>query len=450
MRKAAFSGRILGITLLAGLSGPTMANMDHSSSLYGVLPSDIASAQAFSLFNTQVSSVFYNPASMARDERGELTGGLLHAEHDLEAKSQGGDDPNEDRDRTINDTPSQQVLLGMKTDISRIFTFDKPVHFGLMLGIEKFGQELVAFHSESSREPQYLRYDRQPMFLSLGLGTNIWRGLDGGISAHISLHNEAELDFFTDDLSEQTTQRERLEISTEPLVQPIAGLTLNWGETFCELEDCWLDNLDTALAFRAHTYARTHVDTRPDVDILVDDMHFTFRTIDSFQPATWSAGVKYDFGRYRLGLAVERREWSRLEKSLERDDVKTDEEGEQHVRLDDIWVPRVGVEYDLNEWIMLSGGVAYQESPLEKAEMPDVNYLDNDRVIIGLGASALFENFPLVDWPVELNFGYQYHRLDERDFELSTEEGGSPAGPHETVTADGDVHVFSGSFTVRF
>ena len=59
--------------------------------------------------------------------------------------------------------------------------------------MEKYGDEMLAFNSQTSQGGQYLEYGRQPLFLNLGGGTQIWRGLDMGLSARITLHSKAEL-----------------------------------------------------------------------------------------------------------------------------------------------------------------------------------------------------------------------------------------------------------------
>src|SRR5690606_7303081 len=98
---------------LLALASAASANMGNAPSTYGLLPGDIASAQALSIFNSQISAVYYNPANLAKDKRGELTGGIFHAEHDLEANG-----------RRIVDEPSQQLQLGLKTDLSSLSTLD--------------------------------------------------------------------------------------------------------------------------------------------------------------------------------------------------------------------------------------------------------------------------------------------------------------------------------------
>lgn len=442
--------RLAGILVLAGLGTQAPANMGHSSSTYGVLPSDIATAQALSIFNPQVSAVYYNPGNLAATDGGELTGSILHGEHELRAESQGGAAPASRTGDIINDTPSQQLMIGMSTDMSQLFTFEHPIYFGFMAGVEKFGQEMLAFNSKSGDGAQYFRYERQPLFLTVGAGTQVWRGLDAGLSTRITLHNRATLNTQTDLAG--NTQYEQMSVEAEPTFQPIAGLNLNWGETFCDVQECWMNNLDTSLSFRNDTRSKTSVDANTVIPGTIGQpgLQLNISTIDSFEPETTALGVKYDFGGFRLGVTGEYQAWSQLEDELQGDDVKTQQDGTHNLNFKDTFIPRVGGQVDVGQHLTLSGGLAYSESPLEKGTNPDVNYLDNDRMILGLGGTLNLEHAPMMDWPVRLDFGYQFHRFDERDFDLVSTKPGSPNGPYETVTADGEAHVFSGSFSLQF
>ncbi|HLV76998.1 MAG TPA: aromatic hydrocarbon degradation protein, partial [Marinobacter sp.] len=70
---------------------------------------------------------------------------------------------------------------------------------------------------------------------------------------------------------------------------------------------------------------------------------------------------------------------------------------------------------------------------------------DTDKIVVGLGVSATYDRTRWLAYPVRLDLGYQYQKLEERDFTLVDYSG------NETeVTADGDVHVFSGSITFKF
>ena len=109
------------------------AGMGNLALNYGLLPTDVASAQALSLFNSQVSAVYYNPAYLAEDPRGELTTGIMHVSQDMRVKSLGGSNPPMRTGETIDDTPSQQLLLGMKTDLTDISQYERPLYFAVML-----------------------------------------------------------------------------------------------------------------------------------------------------------------------------------------------------------------------------------------------------------------------------------------------------------------------------
>ena len=115
------------------------------------------------------------------------------------------------------------------------------------------------------------------------------------------------------------------------------------------------------------------------------------------------------------------------------------------IQFDDVLIPRIGAEYALNKNFSVRGGVAYEESPLKSTRNPEINYLDTDKIVVGLGLSATYDRTRLLAYPVRLDIGYQYQQLQERDFTLVDFDG------NETpVTADGDVHVVSGSITLKF
>ncbi|WP_300354582.1 aromatic hydrocarbon degradation protein, partial [uncultured Alcanivorax sp.] len=326
---------------------PVSANMGNIGTNYGVLPGDVASAQALSLFNSSVSATYYNPAYLAHDERGELTLGLMHAEHDLRAESQGGAAPLGRSSDVIQDTPSQHALIGMKTNLSSLTKSDHPIYFGFMAGVEKYGEEMLAFNSQTSTEGQFFQYGRQPLFLNLGGGVELFNGITGGASAHVSLRSDATL-VASADLA-GNTQYERLDVTARPVIRPVVSVNFEWGKVFCGNNDrCgFLGDLETALAFRGHTEARTSVESNITIPGTVVDPGITLLIdpLDSYQPDIYSAGLLYHLSdRFRLALAVEQQNWQDLEGKLDRDTIKD----QANVALKDIVVPRIGAEWTVN------------------------------------------------------------------------------------------------------
>src|SRR5690606_41621502 len=94
-------------------------------------------------------------------------------------------------------------------------------------------------------------------------------------------------------------------------------------------------------------------------------------------------------------------------------------------------IPRLGAEYQLNKNFTVRGGVALEESPLKTTRNPELNYLDTDKLVVGLGISATYDRTRLLAYPVRLDLGYQYQQLQERDFTLVDYDG-----TETNVTAD--------------
>lgn len=433
------------------LSAPAFAAMGNTASTYGLLPTDVGTAQGLSLFNTQASAIYYNPAYLTQDERGELTVGLMHGEHELDVNSLGN--PSGGGAAVIRDgsranvADTQQQIIALKTDLTDMTKFDHPIYFAIVAGVEKFGEEMIAFESKNSREGQNFQYGRQPLFLSIGGGLEGGNGISTGASVLVSLRNEATLIASADLAGE--TQYEELNVSAKPVIRPVLSLNLEYDKMFCGREDCGIwTGLETAFAFRGHTESRTAVESNltipgtvidPGITVLID-------TIDSYQPDIFSGGILYHFSdNFRAAISVEQQNWSDLEDELARDTVRD----QANAKFKDIIVPRIGAEWTVNKHMILFGGAAYQESPLESLQTPDVNFYDNDKIVIGLGSSLIIHNPPILAYPVRLDFGYQYQMLEEREFELTSTEPGV-TNPYERVSTEGDVHVFSGSVTLKF
>ncbi|NWN92894.1 aromatic hydrocarbon degradation protein [Marinobacter adhaerens] len=423
----------------AGFSVSASASMGNIGTTYGVMPIDVATAQSLSMFNDQVSATYYNPASLTRDERGELTTGILHSEQELRSKN-----PNAKGD-VVSDSPSQHVLVGMKTNLGSLTRFDHPIYLGFIAGVEKYGKEMMAFNSETSENGQFLQYGREPLFLNVGGATRIWRGISAGASVRVTLDAAANLDAVTTIRGD--VSRDRLSVEAEPSLKTILGTTINLADTICPDESCGLDGWEVAMAYRTKSSASTTVDSDMYVTQLNPELTLAVSTIDSYQPETFVLGAQYQGDGWRVGGSIEQQNWSELADEFKSDTVKN--QGtvplNERIKFDDTLIPRIGGEYELNRNFAFRGGISYEESPLKTTKNPEINYLDTDKIIVGLGVSATYDRTRLLAYPVRLDLGYQYQKLQERDFTLVDYDGDETA-----TTADGDIHVISGSITLKF
>ena len=425
----------------AGFSLNASASMGNIGTTYGVMPVDVATAQSLSMFNEHVSATYYNPSYLTSDERGELTGGILHAEQELRSSRSDADGD------IISDSPSQHVLIGMKTNLASLTRFDHPIYLGFIAGVEKYGKEMLAFSSETSETGQYLQYGKEPLFLNIGGATPLWRGISGGFSVRVTLEAAAQLDAVSTLGGE--TSRERLAVNAEPSLKSILGTTIKWGDTLCPDSDCFLDGWESAVTYRTKSSASTSVDSNIIVTQTIPDpgLSLAVATIDSFQPETFAIGTQYKGDGWRIGGSIEQQNWSELEDEFAGDTIKDQENvsAANRIRFDDILVPRIGAEYQLSRHFAVRGGLAYEESPLKTTRNPELNYLDTDKIVAGLGISATYERTRVLAYPVRLDIGYQYQQLQDRDFTIVDYDGNE-----QQATADGDVHVISGSITLKF
>lgn len=454
LSKQVFRNAFLTIPVAATLySGAAMATMGNLATTYGLLPADMATAQALSMFNSQASAVYYNPAYLAKDSRGELTSGLMHADHSLKADHVSGEGAINRGNGTVLNKPSQHVLLGMKTNLSSMSKMEHPLYFGVMLGVEKYGAEMMAFSSETSGG-QFLEYGRQPLFMNLGFGTKVWRGIDVGLSLRTTLHAKAELNASSE--LDGATHHESMNVSATPSMKPIAGVNIDWGETFCSSNDCWFSGLETAVSYRAKSNTHSIVESNIIIEGMLPDpgMKLNILTLDSYQPDIISAGLSYSTDRWQIAAVAEHQRWSDLEKELKKDTIASpalEASGSREaVKFRDIVIPRLGASYSITEHFALKGGVAYSKTPIDSRSSLDMNFLDGDKLIVGLGITAEYPKTRYLAFPVRFDLGYQYQSVEKTEFDLyhTGYEGGNEA--FETVKAYGDVHVFSGSMTLKF
>lgn len=431
-------------TTSIGFGSVASASMGNIGTTYGVMPVDVATAQSLSMFNDQVSATYYNPSYLTTDERGELTSGILHAEQELRAAREGVDSD------ILANPPSQHVLVGMKTNLGSLTRFNHPLYLGFIAGVEKYGKEMLAFSSQTSETGQYLQYGQEPLFLNIGGATPLWRGISVGASVRITLEANAELNA-TSDLA-GNTENEQLAVNAQPTVKTIYGTTVKWGQTLCP-SGCFLDGLETAFTYRSESSAETSVDANVTVNGVIQDpgLALAVATFDSFQPETLGFGIQYKGNGWRIGASAEQQKWSSLGERFSSDTIRDQASvtnPENRILFEDIIVPRLGMEIDIGQHFAIRGGVAYEESPLVSTRNPELNYLDTNKLIAGLGLSVTYDRTRLFAYPIRFDIGYQYQQLEEREFTI-VDSNNDPAND-VSVLADGDVHVVSGSVTFKF
>ncbi|MDF1822169.1 MAG: outer membrane protein transport protein [Alcanivoracaceae bacterium] len=442
----------LASVLIGTQSEHALAGAGDAASTYGLGPVNAGSAQALSAFEPGAWAVYYNPAAMARSPEGELSTVVQYGEQELRAKSLGGSDPVTRENDVLSDTSSELVLLGLKTRIAGASEPDssRPMYLGINVGVDEYTSNILPFQANTAAEGQFLRYESQPLYLAFGGAVrDLVRGVDAGFSARLTLAAKARLDAVSDLAG--NTDSEKLSLEGEPSLSPALGLNIRTSELFCGSTTCMpfgLDELEAALFWRDETDYEVGVDANVVIPGVIPEpgLDLALSTVDSYQPEVFGGGLLLPLGKFELVVSVEEQKWSELENKFAGDTVRN----QANLRFRDVVVPRLGARFQWTDQLRLFGGMAQEDSPLKSSRSQDVNYLDTDKIVLGLGGDYRLNSAPLINAPLVLSLSYQYQKLEERDFELTSINSPSDPAPYETVRADGEIQVISLSASVKF
>ena len=440
--------KILFTTILATsfISQWAQASMGNLATTYGLLPSDMATSQSYSLFTDQVSAAYYNPAALVNDTKGQLTIGMLQATPELEVKTTGGNNPPVRSGSVLESDQTETVLFGMKTNVTSLTKFNKPIYLALIGGVEKYGLEMLAFESDTSREGQFMQYGQQPLFLAASVGANVIDGVDVGFGIRVTLHASATVEM--DSTLAGETSNEKVNVGAEPVLIPLAGVNVKLGEFLCDdnaSANCFFQNLDLAFSYRGESNTQTQIDATATIPGTINSpgLPLVVNTLDAYQPMILSFGAKYNLTpQWDVAATLEYQAWSALTDELKKDTVKD----QANLSFSDTYIPRLGSRYQYSDTLNISAGLSYETSPLDSTESLDVNVFDNDRLTASIGLTQLYTDTKFLAFPLRIDAAYQFHQLMDRDFTLSE----STELQYETVTTSGLAHVFSVSLSMMF
>ncbi|MCK5874207.1 MAG: outer membrane protein transport protein [Alcanivoracaceae bacterium] len=444
------SSLYLTAVIIGALSNPALAGAGDAASTYGLGPANAGSAQAFSAFEPGAWALYYNPAAMARSPEGELSVVLQHGDQELRAKSLGGSDPLVRQNDILSDTSSELLLLGIKTRIGGASETARPMYLGINVGLDEYASNILPFQANTAEEGQFMRYQSQPLYLAFGAAVrDIVRGVDAGFSARLTLAAKARLEAVSDLAG--NTDSEQLSLEGSPGLSPALGLNIRMSELFCGSSPCMpfgLDRLEAAVFWRDASDYEVSVDANVVIPGVVPDpgLDLALSTIDSFQPEVFGGSLLLPLGKFELVASLEQQKWSELESKFAGDSVRN----QADMQFVDVTVPRLGASFRWSDQLRLFGGVALEDSPLKSSRSQDVNFLDSDKMVLGVGGDYRLDSAPVINAPVVLSLAYQYQKLDKRDFELTSINSPSDPAPYETVRADGDIQVISLSASVKF
>lgn len=431
------------IILLAAVASVYAASFADT---YGLSPKAMSMGNAMTAHVNDWSSVYYNIAGLGRtshfkgkSSKSELFLGYMNTQpqteldipqrYEEDAGVRTNYDTNADEDLDYG-----ELIIGAALDLNSLYKMPKTVssaRFGIAVGI---GDDLK-IAKVNDVEPQthnYLRFGReaQQMMLISGVGFGFAKdaiGIGFGIKSSFGgksriLLEEVQITEEEQKPAQQTTMDLELDMSAW-----VAGLYLDFSQMGAPL----------SFGFSFRQESRFEIDpleTPAIVEVGGIPLNFELSILDYYQPASFTYGLSYQFKRLLVAFDVENQIWSDYivssNQKINSASILPD--------LDDIWIPKIGLQYKANAKADIYFGYYYQPSFVpDKAVEGTVNWLDNDKHVASIGLSYDAGKWAGFQKPMVLHIGYQFQYLVDREVKKN-----SPDSLNPDYSYGGTVHTF--------
>ncbi len=417
---------------------------------YGLSPKGMGMGNAMTAHVNDWSSVFYNISGLGRTShlskgasRSEFFAGYLYTmpstELDIPQRYSGTTsyDTNADEDLEFG-----SYIIGAALDLNSIYKMPGVIsssRFGLALSV---GDDL-AVAKVNDIEPQthnYLRYGKEArqMMLISGVGIGLFDdsiGVGIGIKSSfggkgIILLEDVQVGTDPQTPKQQTSMDLELDVSSW-----VAGLYIDLGKIVEPL-----NGLSFGFAYREESGFELDLKNISVVEVGGIPLNLNLSMLDYYQPASFNTGLSYRIAdRWLVAFDVEYQTWS---------DYKVSSNQSYHYdsilpELDDILIPKIGLQYNVNPKAGLYFGYYYQPSFVpDDAVKGEVNWLENDKHVGSIGLSYDTGKWAGLQKPIVLHVGYQFQYLVDRNVEKDT-----PTTLNPSYSYGGTVHTVTLGFS---
>lgn len=210
----------------------------------------------------------------------------------------------------------------------------------------------------------------------------------------------------------------------------------------------WItDNLKFGASYRSeisHSQTYGKLSFNPNVPGVPD----TGFRINVTTPAIAYLGLAYNWRAFTFEFDAQWTEWSSWKQISAAFDSPVGGQPSLTVKEDwnDAWAYRFGVQYAVNQYFDVRGGVIYDESPIPSRSVSP-RLPSGDRWLYCIGFGGHYGS-------LDVDFAYNY--LDDESRKLGSTAGeddiaeNTPVGPLEGKFKDVDAHIFSLNLTYKF
>lgn len=242
-------------------------------------------------------------------------------------------------------------------DLNTIYTMPEVIssaRLGVSMGIND-DLSAVKINDIDPRTHNYIRYgnEAQRALILAGAGAGFFDDLFGvGLGLNISFGGSGTIalsDLLITEDQQVPVNNAMMEISLEPTM--VAGLYFSPGKKINALQ-----GLEIGASYRQKSMLKIDpLDTLATLDTGNVLLNMRLALLDYFQPDIFTFGVSYDVAeRLLVSLELEQQQWSEYEVSLNHEENF----GDVLPELDDILIPKLGMEYRLTQRLAVQGGTA--------------------------------------------------------------------------------------------
>ncbi|MCP4137331.1 MAG: hypothetical protein GY754_40565 [bacterium] len=322
------------------------------------------------------------------------------------------------------------VSIGIVFDINNIYrlpSFVSSARFGLGLGAIMDGSAQKV-NDIDLRTHNYMRYGReaQKLMILAGTGFGFMDDLFGiGIGVNAGFQGEGKVKITNVTIGGGTQVPEaqsKLDLKVKPVL--VAGLYISPGQAVS-----FLKRLEFGAAYRMESYTEiSPFETGAEMEVGSVAINMDMAIFDYYTPHIIAAGVSYTRWDLTVALDCELQLWSlyKVSETVVVVYARLEENygADYHIPdLNNIFVPRLGLSYELFDWLTVMGGYSFEMSFIpDEALEGAINFLDNTKHIGSVGARFAIPKFGELVSPVSIIIGAQFQYLVERDVTKNNED----------------------------
>lgn len=301
------------------------------------------------------------------------------------------------------------AIIGLAVDLNLIYkmpSFISSARFGLGAGLND-DMSVAKLNDIDLWTHDFLRYGRECQKITAfsGIGMGFFDDLIG-IGGGVNIGAGGEGNVLLGDVNMASTPQtpngqSKMDLTAAPSI--VAGMYISPGQLIPFLKD-----LDFGFSYRQESYMEIYpFKTSAMAMNNAVVMQMVVAIIDYYSPDIYTFGMAYSLFGFTLSADMEYHKWSAYKVNASNNILYQD-----LPKFDDIFVYRLGLEYQLFDWMSIMCGGYYQPSFISSQAASGVfNFLDNDKYVASGGIKFALPRMLGFGGPIDITLGYQYQSL---------------------------------------